>query len=270
MNVVEVDGIRREYATNWNELSKKQFLLVCKLFTQGVSVVDFKVRLVYSFLNLKNKIFKKISTEDIYCIGETLNFLLKDIDLTKNLISRIYVRAFPILRCYYGPSDAMMNCTWREFTNAHVKYEAYLKNHDSKYLDELVSVLYRRRKFFWIIRRHFSKSEDPRLKLSEKSIHIRAKKISKVNPAIKYGIHLFMVGVLNSLPKMFPNVYRQKDDSTDKSGGWPELIISLADGKTDDESLDRVLDSNMYNVFIGLEQKAKEYFSFIEKTKSND
>jgi len=73
------------------------------------------------------------------------------------------------------------------------------------------------------------------------------------------------------MPVQFPNVFRKREgDSGDNKYGWVPLVISLADGKTDDESLERVLNSNLYNVFFGLEQKAIEYFKFLSETKRHE
>jgi hypothetical protein len=53
-------------------------------------------------------------------------------------------------------------------------------------------------------------------------------------------------------------------------GGWASLIISLADGKTDDRSLETVMNSNLCNVLIGLNKKAKEYHDYLTKLDSYD
>ncbi|MCX6250588.1 MAG: hypothetical protein NTX61_07545 [Bacteroidetes bacterium] len=68
---------------------------------------------------------------------------------------------------------------------------------------------------------------------------------------------------------MYPYVYRQKDEADNQDNGWASLIISLADGKTDDKSLETVMNSNLYNVFIGLNKKAKEYYEYLYKIESN-
>ena len=87
---------------------------------------------------------------------------------------------------------------------------------------------------------------------------------------VKYSVFLFFSGVLNSLPDLYPYVYQQKGDSVGEDNGWASLIISLADGKTDDKSLETVMNSNLYNVFIGLNKKAKEYHEYMHKIDSYD
>ena len=77
-------------------------------------------------------------------------------------------------------------------------------------------------------------------------------------------------GVLNSLPVLYPYVYQQKGDAGSEDNGWASLIISLADGKTDDKSLETVMNSNLYNVLIGLNKKSKEYHEYMSKIESYD
>ncbi len=63
----------------------------------------------------------------------------------------------------------------------------------------------------------------------------------------------------------YPYVYQQKKDAGNEDNGWTSLIISLAAGKTDDKSLEPVMNSNLYNVMIGLNKKAKEYHEYMNK-----
>ena len=182
--------------------------------------------------------------------------------LNRNLLPRI-------LR-YHGPADGMKDCSFGEFTRVQMKVEDYSKSGDDKDLDELVATLYRRRRPLWFIRRRFVATSDCRRRFIEKDLPARMKKMSRAPHAEKYAVFLFVMGVMGSLPEKFPNVYRKKGERDQAGGGWASLIISLADGKTDDESLDRVFYSNMYNVFMGLEQKAIEYFQFLKDTKQND
>jgi hypothetical protein len=65
-------------------------------------------------------------------------------------------------------------------------------------------------------------------------------------------------------------VYEQQGGTGSEDNGWASLIISLADGKTDDKGLETVMNSNLYNVFIGLNKKAKEYHEYMHKIDSYD
>jgi hypothetical protein len=269
MNTVEIGKIRRELPASWNELAYDQLIYVAGLFAERLTIVDFKAKVLMAFLRMKGKILRRIDNEDVYFLAETLNFLLEGVDLTVNKIKRIRTG---FIRWLYGPDDGMGYCTFGEFIKAQVRYEAYVKLKNDKSLDELVAILYRPHKFLWFIRKHFTASTDPRVGFLDRTLEKRSVCTGRIDHGVKYAVFLFFSGILGSLPAKFPNVYRQKDDSAgNNSLGWAGLVIALADGKTDDESLDRIMDSNLYNVFMGLEHKAIDYYrqlEEIEKTKA--
>jgi hypothetical protein len=261
MNTVTINGKDFMLPASWNELTRDQLIYMAGLFSKKLSVVDFKAHLLWKFLRVKTDLMGRIDEEDAHGLAQTFNFLLEDVRLTTNLIPRI--------GRYYGPGNAMMDCSFGEFTKASMKLEDYARTGEDKYLDELVAILYRPRKKFWFIRKWFTDTTDCRVRFIEKYLDRRSQRMVDVNHNVKYAVYLFVTGVLCSLPDKFPNVYRKKGGNEKNLGGWAALIISLADGKTDDESLDRVFYSNMYNVFMGLEQKAIEYFKFLKETQND-
>jgi len=266
MNQVEIDGRTYFTPSDWNELTRKQVLFVSRLFQGQLSMVDFKLRALFDFLSATPKVTKRIHPEDVYFLCESLDFLFKDVSLTRNLLPVIKTG----WRKFVGPSDAMMNCTFGEFTIANSQLDSFSKTRDQKYLDEMVAVLYRPKKWLWFIRKAFTDNQDPRKKFVNRSLKKRCRRIARLDYEIKYSAYLFFSGVLNSLPALYPYIYEQKRDAGSEDNGWASLIISLADGKTDDKSLETVMNSNLYNVMIGLNKKAKEYHEYMSKIESYD
>ena len=266
MNQVEIDGKTYFTPSGWNELTKKQVLFVSRLFQGQLCMVDFKLRALFDFLSVRPKVIKRIHPEDAYFLCESLDFLFNEVSLTRNLL--------PVIRTGWikciGPSDAMMNCTFGEFTMANSLLDSFSKTKEQKYLDEMVAVLYRPKKLFWFIRKAFTDNQDPRKKFVNRSLKKRCQKIFRLDYEIKYSVFLFFSGVLNSLPVLYPYVYQQNEDAGSADNGWASLIISLADGKTDDKSLETVMNSNLYNVLIGLNKKSKEYHEYMSKIESYD
>ena len=265
MNYVQIDNTRRSLPSTWNELTRKQLLYVSRLFRGKMSLADFRIKTLREFLSIKRKVFKRIDPEDAFVLSETLDFLTREVTLTRNVIPMIRTG----LRKYYGPSDAMTNCTFGEFTMASSILEEYHKSGSEEHLDHLVAILYRPKKAFWFIRKHFTDQQDPRVRFMNRSLKKRASRMAKVDHCLKYSVFLFFNGVLNSLTSLYPYVYRQKEDADSQDNSWASLIISLADGKTDDKSLETVMNSNLYNVFIGLNKKAKEYQDYLDKIESH-
>ncbi len=265
MNLVLIDNTRRSLPSTWNELTRKQLLYVSRLFQGKLSLIEFQTRALLEFLSIKRKIFRRIDPEDAFLLCETLDFLTREVTLTRNVLPVIRTG----LRKYYGPSDAMTNCTFGEFTMASSVLEEYHKSGSEDHFDQLVAILYRPKKVFWFIRKYFTDHQDPRIRFMNRSLKKRTTRIAKVDLCMKYSVFLLFNGVLNSLTALYPYVYRQKDESDSQDSGWASLIISLADGKTDDQSLETIMNSNLYNVFIGLNKKAREYHEYLDKIESH-
>ena len=265
MHQVQIDSMNRTLPSSWDELNRRQLLFVSSLFNSGTSLSEFKMRCLYRFLKIKKRVFLNIDPPDAFELGETLNFLFEQITLTKALISSLRPSRFPLVRLH-GPDDAMGYCTFGEFTKAQVRYEEYCDTKKPAILDELIAILFRRKKPFWWLQRYFVETTDPRVRFMDRNLKSRSRLISTLDERTKYAIFIFFSGVVFSLPKHFPNVYKPRSSSSGgKLSGWASLIISLADGRTDDHSLERIMNSNMYNVFLGLEQKAIEYFDYLAK-----
>ena len=270
MNTIQIDTIKRQFPSSWNELSRQQLLEVSRKFLARITAADFKMGLLKAFLQLKKSYLRSIDAEDVFFLGETLNFLLDANKLTINLIRRIYIKRWAGIRMYCGPDDSMKSCTFGEFIKADQKKDAYSTSKNERDMDALVAILYRPRKPLWFIRRHFTENTDPRRRFIDRTLDKRTDMMKYVPPEIKFAVILFFNGVLESLPEKFPHVFRKKADQDEDTLGWAGLVISLADGKTDDESLNKIMDSNMYNVFLGLEHKALEYYKFKKKYKISD
>jgi len=266
MNQVTIDNIQRSLPSTWNDLTRKQLLYISRLFRGKLTIADFRVKALQEFLSIKRKVFKRIDPEDAYVLCETLNFLTKEVNLTRNVIPVIRTG----LRKFFGPSDAMTNCTFGEFTLASSVLDEYHKSGSEEHLNHLAAILYRPKKTFWFIRKYFTDHQDPRARFMNRSLKQRAGRMTKVDHCVKHSVFLFFTGVLNSLTGLYPFVYRQKDETDSQDNGWASLIITLADGKTDDKSLETVMNSNLYNVFIGLNKKAKEYQDYLDKIESHD
>ncbi len=265
MNQVQIDNFQRSLPSTWNELTREQLLYVSGLFASKLPVVEFRVKALFEFLSIKRTALKRIAPEDAYTLCESLDFLNKEVALTRNLLPVIKTG----LKKYHGPADAMVYGTFGEFTLACSALDEYQKRGDENHLDQLVAILYRPQKLFWSIRKYVTDNEDPRAKFKNRTLKKRAGKMGRVDHCVKYSVYLFFNGVLNSLPSLYPYVYRQKDETDNQDTGWASLIISLADGKTDDKSLETVMNSNLYNVFIGLNKKAREYHEYLDKIESH-
>ncbi len=270
MNQVQIGKYSRFLPSTWNELSYSQLISASDCFSRGMLIQEFKMELLMKFLDIPKKVFFSMDPSEAYYLGETLNFLLSEVTLTKNPISKARSRRHPFKRTLFGPGDEIKFCSFLEFMKASNVIERYAATEKIADLDELFAIMYRPKKHFWFLRKYFTREEDPRKRFSERTLEKRLRYVAHIPYQVKFSFYLVITGVLNSLPKSFPNVYRKKDSVKASSLGWAAVVISLADGKTDNESLDKIYDSNLYNVFMGLEQKSIEYFEFMKNLPKND
>ena len=270
MNQVQINSVRCTLPGSWNELTRKQLLFVCGLFNTEIRTIPFKLKVLKRFLGISKKLFRTISPEDVIFLSTTFDFLQSDVTLTRALIKTIRVKGFPWTR-YHGPMDSMSESTFGEFAKAQMRFDLYSKTKDPMALNEMVAILFRPKKTFWFIRKHFGQATDPRQMFYDRTLRRRAKRFEKVPIEIKYAVLLFFSGIQSSLTIRYPNVYKPtaKKEST-QLDGWVSLIISLADGKTDDKSLESVMNSNVYNVFFGLEKQSIDYLEFMRKYPTNE
>jgi hypothetical protein len=90
------------------------------------------------------------------------------------------------------------------------KLKTLPSNQEQKYLDEIVAVFYRPRKWFWFIRKAFTDNQDPRKRFVNRTLKKRCRRIARMDYEIKYSVFLFFSGVLNSLPVLYPYVIISK------------------------------------------------------------
>src|ERR1035437_2069509 len=196
MNQIVINGKSFMSPSAWNELSRKQLLFVNRLFHGQLTMIDFRLRALFNFITITKKIKQRLHPEDAYFLCETLDFLFEEVSLTRNLLPRLKSG----LRTYIGPSDAMKNCTFGEFTMANSLLDSFSLTKEQKYLDELVAVLYRPQKWFWFIRKNFTDNQDSRKKFVNRSLMKRSGIMASLDYHVKYSVFLFFFGVLNSLP----------------------------------------------------------------------
>jgi hypothetical protein len=215
MNQVEIDGKLYFTPSDWNELTKNQLLFVSRLFHGKLTRVEFKLMALFNFLSITPKVKKRLHPDDAYFLCETLDFLFNEVSLTRNNLPAIRKGR----RKYIGPSDAMMNCTFGEFTMANSLLDSFSKTREQKFLNEMVAVLYRPRKWLWSVRKSFTDNQDPRKRFVNRTLKKRAGTMVKVDYHVKYSVYLLFSGVLNSLPVLYPYVYQQKTDSGSEVNG---------------------------------------------------
>ena len=108
-----------------------------------------------------SKLKKDIALEQISLISELCESFFEEVqqdgktiktfklNFTRNFIPKICGR-------YYGPADAFQDLTFCEYRIAHGFFAEYARNGKPDDLNKLIAVLYRpRKRFYWLIK-HFA------------------------------------------------------------------------------------------------------------------
>ncbi len=176
------------------EMNKAQYIAFSELayqFTnQFISFGEFKVRLTYKLVNLKRKVDMNRSTDqtekianNIYCIAQLMEsffetktekgkkYKIIKLDHIGNLIPYVTVRG----KKWYGPKDALLDCTFGQYIQATHALCDYNKTKDENQLNLLVAILYKPKK----------EKYDPN------TIEERAAECATIPIGERYGIQLF-------------------------------------------------------------------------------
>lgn len=266
------------YPSDWNELNKRQLVAVASLFLQKLDEYTFRIKALGEFLHRKNPLFKHYSVllwkqkrglthtdekemldEIIFNVSTSIEYLFKSNTLTKQLI--------PKYKRYHAPGNCFSNMNIIEFSKAEMRFESYNNTHETKYLNEMIAILYRPSRFLWGIRKYFTGETDRRQKYSDK--HMRnARKIAKWPLEVRYAIYLYFQGCREFITTKYPHVFKVKDDNEPGGFGYAGLIISLAGTKFGDT--DKTAYTDLHTILIHLELQAIEYEKQTAHKPQND
>lgn len=229
---------------NWNELTPRQFRLVCKVLSYCSTVRDLSVNDVAgkasqfairskllvckSFFGLRRWQYKCIMPDQWYDLLESVDWVFSGkIDLSSQKMPSF--RLF--FRRYFGPKDQFKVETFEEVTMADTYALKYMKTGESVFLDALTAVLYRPKKGLFKLRNRATSS---RVAIDEISVDRRTRLFSKYLPQYRKQAALFMYLGFRSEVIMdeFSDLFGVGESS--KSGndfGWFGVQLAMAGGK---------------------------------------
>ena len=213
---------------------------------------------------------------DSFCHPEEINGEVKmvmDLKFVKQMIPRI--------GRYYGPDDALTNCTFYEYKEAYNFYRQYLQDKDPHDLDLMIAVLYRPRKSLLFIQRLMpGYNGQERRQFNSKTNHgylqHRARVISKVPFHIKMGVFLWFEScenyLRNGIVKIdgneidFSILYKNSEPSGKPGIGLTGLLFTLSESAVFG-NLEETSDTNLYDIMARLYQLKSDYDSQLEKMR---
>lgn len=237
-----LDNLEVKVAGSFNELSAAQLIAVSALMHQELPKQEMQLRLLLVLLEINKSprihwiLRNKVSDEGLADLLLLTDFLFEDASFSRNIIPRLRLGLF---RKAYGPADNCSNLVFLEFTKAEVNYVRYLQTKEEKFLNRLVAVLYRPRK--WWFTRLFEnleifglqKSGDIRNRFNDHSLEERATRIGRLPKPLRLAIMMFYHACRMRIIQQNGNVFPEPDefdvkDPQDQPGSWAHVIRTLA------------------------------------------
>jgi hypothetical protein len=278
---------------NWQEITRKDLLIIAELFTHCYISSDFYKHALISFLGIKKylisyngqlamakglfRIFpfppvtrrgvsrgkvKVFLQEDLLVLSQMLSWIQPSSSttpnsLTRNLLPRITVRRFlrPPLHLH-GPADFIKDVIGIEFAKADAAFLAFCSSADPLYLNDLVGVLYRRKKWYWRIEKLFSdKVNSVRMSYTDLQYRQNSHNASSVSLQVKYAVFLFFQGCRNDLLLRYPHVFSSDGAEHPDSTGWAGVFRALTNENIVD--INRVMELPIHTILFDLNEKIR-------------
>jgi hypothetical protein len=210
MHTIETDKIKRYIPADLSECDSQQYIEMCELlfkfYSHQISEDEMLTHAVYKLMNMKpsenqdeeielNKMcniallkeliqdsfFEKIENENGY-----------DLKVIQNYIDNPVPKFRPLWRTYYGPDQMFNNIKIGEYTDASKLFQKFNSNGDMQTLYEFVATLYRPKKTFHFITKHFSTYDgDCRVRYNPHLLEKRVKALKYAPIGFIYGVYLY-------------------------------------------------------------------------------
>lgn len=274
MHTIEIPHIKFKckFPASIEELSPLQFLYFIRLYLRLNNEENFwekfRVELLNYFLAFSspmrklNDQLKEFINSEIYRISEVFDSfseLKKEEDGTeKRVISLNFIKnPLPFYERYTGPADALTNCTFQQYIDAHHAFYSYVDDPQPEYLDILFSVLYRYNVPLW-------KSHKLRYPVySDEELELSKQHLSRVSFEAKFGVMLWFKSCEEFLLKgdiplgnsviNLSCLYSSDENSTDNGTGLIGVLYTIAEGGVFGPA-DQVARTNLYDVLIRIYQ----------------
>ena len=304
MITLSIDGKPYSLPENWQEVSRRELLIIADLYTRFYPTGDFLKHALVRMLGIRRYLvpfgdqvayakglcrvlpfpvairrgIKKgkvrvFSREDLFALSELLCWITSPEEhqpgLTKNLLPKITSRRYLLFRQdLFGPGDHLRDVIAIEFAKADAAYLAYCSSGDPHWLDEMAGILYRPGKWYWRLEKLFTdRSTSRRRRYSERQVRSNSCSSCSLSLAVKYAIFLFYQGCRNELLLKYPEVFSSGTGENTGSTGWAGIFRALTGEKIVD--IDRVMELPIHTVLFDLNEKIRLNKQQRQKTETD-
>lgn len=297
MNNIEVTFKKKRYCfstpSEWNELSREQILLVCKLLSLSLPEDEFRLRAAMvmlpkkvrrlilrreRYLSTLARLFKKSAAGEELTdllleainLADSFKFLQEFGNRTTNPLPEFRL----MLRKYVGPADSLRNCSYVEYATTEQKlrlWDSYATAGDheraSVALLEAIAVFWRPEKRFIRIRKLLNTyNGDPRQAFNEASIAQRAQQLKKLPAEKLEAAMLFIDASYRHIVEEFSEIFSTKGETD--GFGHAGLLLDLAGDKFG--PLKETANTNLYTLLLCCLKAVKDAEKLNQPTTAND
>lgn len=277
------------------EFTRKQLLAFSNNLTlynaDKLDYTQFKVNVVYNFLNLKrkanlSKLENQAIPENINTISNLVENFFISKDDTLQLKMDFYKQNLPSFsvdnKMFYGPTDAFFNTVYGEYLACMSFFTDFSKTKDEAFLDKIIATIYRPKKADYKKAKHQQDFDgDIRVKYNPNLTDVYVKSIKKLPFHIKYAIYLYVascqhfiannqqlaIGGGNSIDLTVLFNKEQVQDNTN-SLGMVGTLYSLAETKVFG-SIKEVAEQRTFDVLAFLVNQTHQYNKLKRKTNAS-
>lgn len=211
--------------SEWDECTKADLLHISKTVRADLPVLQSEILLALKLFKIPRKLFGLLNSEQRAAIVRLCVFIEQKKMLDKNLIPSFWHN----FRRYHGPNEAYDNVSGIEFAFAELCYTRFIQTKQEQYLDDLVAIIYRNRRYFNI-------TNDIRADFYIRSSNIRAKRFKSLPHDLKFSIFLNYEAWRNWLisghPLIFPPADPNEEDNTSDGSStslWDKAYRMIAE-----------------------------------------
>lgn len=233
---------------NYNELSGKQVIDICKLFFSSIPLSVARVEALRILLKKNPYSFFRITIEAKAGLLEYIDWVFEKNGLTNQFLP-VYRPMYGLKGTFYGPASDWDNLIMAEWSACEVYYEWMISGEKDDALDHLIAVLYRKGK------KGYDKAKDPdgdiRVPYNHHETGYWAKQIAKWPMALKMGILMWYDGCREMMINTYDVFDSGSAPSDVKAPGMFELIRGLCGNRYG--SFDAVEQMNVHKALREME-----------------
>jgi hypothetical protein len=226
---------------NWNELSRRRLLQVCKAITSPgnegrrmLLVVKTLLRLYTGKMGILHNPSRKIWNlqpawiQHIAAEKECLGWIRDE----KEILTKYTIKNFWHWGIYYiGPPKRMMRIKMVELVATRQAMVRYKKTGDNQYAAQAIAILYRPiNPLWWLKIWNKDWTGDKRMPLNDYTLQKRKKNLLSIDVAVMTAILKQYSGALAQFESRYPNVFATGSNENSDGSGWVDILFNMSGG----------------------------------------